>query len=379
MGHQNPSDGGGGSPEDALASLAGEQGDPFKTMGASGGETLSIEDFAAAIERAEAHRRSPVRHTKPLDIDRESARLRYLCRLIARDRQGFCPVNGILLVLPMTAASPNNRLDELAAACKADLSEAFQVFQMRCPVVVLVSDLEKLEGFSTLVERLPSGQAAKKLGQRFPLVPDVDNGEVPGLIEASVSWIGDSLFPSMVYSLFKVETPGGEDIADLLKANSQLYRFLAQLRDRHGRMARLVKESIPGVSGEPILYGGCYFAGTGVEPATGQAFTSGVLMRLIQDQDHVTWTSDSLAADRSFLRLARALKVVLLSMIWIGITLIVGLIAWRLLFSSTEPPRVDAADTVSRNPAMIREEHHGLREIGLSAVDRVTGLTDCRG
>jgi hypothetical protein len=332
LAQHNPALGGGGAVEETLASLADRPADTFKTMGAAGGETLRIEDFVDSISKTPARPRSPGHHKTVIDSEKYLARLRYLCQLIARDRQGFCPINGMLIVLPITAANPDNDLDELAAGCRADLVQAFDVFQIRCPVLVLVSDLERLDGFADLVERLPSGQAGKRMGQRFPLTHDLDPDQVPARIEDSVSWIGNALFPSMVYSLFQVESPGGEDVAEVLRANSQFYRFLANMRDRQARIARLVKDSIAAVPREPIFFGGCYFAGSGLDAGTQQAFASGVFLRLVQDQDKVTWTSDALREDASFLRMARGLKVGFLGLIGVGVAAILALIGWRLWF-----------------------------------------------
>jgi len=334
LGQQNPSLEGRGGADGALDTLLEQPADPLTTQGPADGRTLSIEDFMASARSIAAAKPSAAHNRTVIDSERYVARLRYFCRLIARDRQGFCPINGVLIVLPITAANPRNGLDELAAACKADLVEAFDVFRIRCPVLVLISDLEKLPGFSDLVERLHAGQAAKRMGQRFPLAPDLDTGLVPARIEDSVSWIGNSLFPSMVYSLFGVE-PGPEDVTEVVRTNSQLYRFLSKMRDRQERIARLVRDSIPALPREPILFGGCYFAGTGIDAVTEQAFASGVLLRLIQDQDNVTWTSDALLEDARFLRLARGLKVALLVVIGLGVAAIVGLtgwIGWRALF-----------------------------------------------
>jgi hypothetical protein len=239
----------------------------------------------------------------------------------------------------------------------------FGVFAMRCPVIVLVSDLEKLTGFPELLERLPSGQAGKRMGQRFPLLPDLDNGVVPASIESSVSWIGNTLFPSMVYSLFKVESPGGEDAADVLKANSQLYRFLSKIRERHEPTARLVKDSIPAVAGEPILFGGCYFAGTGINSSTGQAFASGVLRRMIDDQDNVTWTSNAMNEDTSFQRLASGLKIAFLSIIVLGILSILVAIGWRFLVRHAEHPVEEEANTFISTPMMTSPEGFGSRPV----------------
>jgi IcmF-related N-terminal domain len=346
VGHHTPGPLGGGLTDATLATLSEQAADPFKTVGAAGGGTLRIEDFMASLKKAQTRPQRSHRHQQDLDTEKYASRLRYLCRLIARDRQGFCPINGVLIVLPVTATNREDSPDQLAAALKADLSEAFRVFPMRCPVLVLVSGLERLQGFADLVERLPSGQPSKRMGQRFPLLPDLDTSAVPQSIEASVAWISSTLFASMVYSLFKVESAGGEDATDVLKANSQLYRFLWAVRERQERVARLVKESIPAVPGEPILFGGCYFAGTGTDASNGQAFASGVLRRMIEDQDNVTWTSHALEADASFLRLASVLKVALVGMIVLGIAAIVFLIGARLFWHAPDPRPPEAEDGV---------------------------------
>src|SRR5205807_6868667 len=140
------------------------------------------------------------------------ARLRHLCRLIIRDRQGFCPLNGLLVLLPITAADPKADILEVASSCRTDLTVVLETCRLRCPVLFMVCDLEKLDGFGELVERLPSGQVSKRMGRRFPLVPDLSPGEVPASGQGAVDWTGNTRFPSMVCCLFHVETPGGEAI-----------------------------------------------------------------------------------------------------------------------------------------------------------------------
>ena len=257
--------------------------------------------------------------------------MRHLCRLIKRDRLGFCPINGILVLLPISAADPKNHPEDTAEACRADLTEAFGVLRMRCPVLVMVPDLERLEGFEELIQRLPEAQRGKRMGQRFPLVSDLSDGEFPSKVESSVDWIVTNLFASMVYSMFEVESSRGVDeVSEVLKGNQQLFRFLGRIRERCGRLARLVRQCLPNLPGDPLMFGGCYFAGTGDEPAVEQAFASGVLMRLIQEQDNVTWTGDAMQEDASFLRAARTAKVVLGLVIGLLLLAILVLVVVRL-------------------------------------------------
>jgi hypothetical protein len=334
---------GSGAADPTLETLSQESADLFRTAGAADGKTLRIEDFLAAQKHKVKPAREGFKHRDLIDRENQVARLRYLCRLIARDRQGFCPINGVLIVLPITSVNSQNSADELAAACSADLAGAFDVLPMRCPVLVLISDLEKLDGFSDLLERLSSEQVRQRMGQRFPLAPDLEAGLVPARIEDSVVWISNALFPSMVYSLFRVESPGGEDIAEVMRANSQLYYFLMKMRDRREWIGRVVKDSIPTLSGEPVLFGGCYFAGTGIDAVTGQAFASGVFNRLIQDQDHVAWTSNAVRQDRSLLRLARGFKIAFLGMIVLGALAILVVVARWWFFRSSDHDELDAA------------------------------------
>jgi type VI protein secretion system component VasK len=324
----------GGGTEVTLSTLSEPTGDTsaFGTMGAGGGETIGVDDLRALImkdhEEAQPHR--PRRARVVVDSEKYGARLRYLCHLIARDRHGFCPINGVLVVLPITAAAPGNSVSEIAWACRTDLAHAFDVFRMRCPVLALVSDLDKLPGFTELVERLPSGQVHKGIGQKFSLVPELDADEIPDRIRDSVSWVNSTLFPSMVYSLVQTEAPGGEGVEEVVRANSQLYRFVTQIRDLRERLSQLVKDCIPTLPGQPIFFRGCYFAGTGMELGTTQAFASGIPTRLIKQQDDVTWTTDTLLQDASFARLARRLKIFFLCVIALGVALVLALIVRRV-------------------------------------------------
>jgi hypothetical protein len=325
-----------GSGEVSLDTLSGDPGDAFKTMGIGAGETLRVEDFMASLKKAQAQPRPGGRSRNAVNSEKYAARLRYLCHLIARDRGGLCPINGVLVVLPVTLADPGTSIAEICAAAKTDLADAFDVLRMRCPVLFLVSDLDRLKGFADLIERLPSSQRSNRMGQRFPLVPDLDADEVPARIKDSITWIGTSLFPTMVNSLYQTESPGGEDVTDLVRANSQLFRFLATMRDRRDRLAQLVRDCIPVLPDEPILYRGCYLAGTGPDPSTGQAFAPGVFILLIKQQDNVTWTEAAIGQDAAYSRLSRGLKLFFILAISLGILIILGIFGSKAIFRRSE-------------------------------------------
>jgi type VI protein secretion system component VasK len=324
--------GGEASGEVSLDTLSGEAADAFKTMGLGAGETLRVEDFSSSLRKIQEKHQNSRRSRSSVDVEKYAARLRYLCQLIARDRGGLCPLNGVLVVLPITLADPETPIVETCSATKSDLADAFDVLRMRCPVLFLVSDLEKLPGFPELVERLPANQRNNRMGQRFPLVPDLDPEAVPARIKDSAAWIGTSLFPTMVNSRFQIESLAGEDVTEVVRANTQLFRLQAAMRKRRDRLSQLVRDSIPALPGEPMLYRGCYLAGTGQDPATEQAFAPGVFMLLIKQQDNVTWTAAALRKDAARARLARGLKILLISLISLWILFVLGMVGSRMFF-----------------------------------------------
>jgi IcmF-related N-terminal domain len=327
LGQQNPAIMGQEGGEGPLQTLAQPSADPFATMGIDQVQGLRREDVLERAGNMIAEARSPAKAIRGDERERYSARLRHLCRLVKRDRQGFCPINGVLVLLPISAADPKSRPDEIAEACRGDLTEVFQSFRMRCPVLVLVPDLERLEGFRELVQRLPESQRGKRMGQRFPLVAELSDTEFSKKVESSVDWTVSNLFASMVYSMFEVETNRGIDEVDqVLNGNQQLFRFLGRTRERCDQLAHLVRQCLPNLSGNRLMFGGCYFAGTGSDPETDQAFASGVLMRLIQEQDSVTWTDDALKEDASFLRASRTARIVLGFVIALLLVAILGLL-----------------------------------------------------
>ena len=324
--------------EDAMNTMSEESSDPYKTMGmgAAGAATLRLEDFQA-LSKGVLERDRVVRTRRVEEPEKHLARLRHLCRLIIRDRRGFCPINGVLITLPIGVDSRAD-LADIADACRKDLAAVFDTFRMRCPVLSLVCGLEQVAGFSELVERLPAEQVRKRMGQRFPLVPDLIAAEVPEKVEDAVEVVTGNLFPSMIHSMFLMESKGVEELDEVLRANSQLFRLLQGIVERGERMARLIKDCIPTLRGEPVMFGGCYFAGTGRDSGTEQAFASGVPMRMIkEDQDSVTWTEEAMDQDAAAARLAGRIRLALIAIIILGVLAGAGMIAQRFLAKPSDP------------------------------------------
>jgi type VI protein secretion system component VasK len=287
----------------------GEETDPDRTMGL-GAKTMAIGELvrnpAVIAQQLVSRSKAP---KKLADPEPFKARLRYLCSLISRDRQGRCPINGVLLLMPISATDPKGDPDEFARCANMDLGVMFDAFKMRCPVLALIADLEKLPGFDVMIARLQAADRGRRMGQRFPLVPDRRPLDLGGMIDGGIEGVCQTLFPSLIYKLLR-EAPAAAIPKDTVDDNAALVRFLTEVRAREDRLSRLLRSSVPAFD-EPLLFGGCYLAGTGSDPATQQAFVSGVFKKMIMDQDRVSWTADAIEADSSYRHLAHTVSLIL--------------------------------------------------------------------
>lgn len=239
------------------------------------------------------------------EVENYTQRLQALCRLIARERRPFCPINGILLVFPIAAGQSDDTATQSGLVAQRDLATVRKALQVRCPVFALFCDLETVPGFRALTERLPENQRDRRMGQRFPLVPDLEQSSIGVMLESGVQQIGNRLIPNLVSTLWQTETAGGVPLAEAVRGNTELYRLLGGIRDRQSRIARVLTRAVLSEGAPPAMLGGCYLAGTGPDQATDQAFIPGVFRRLTESQDFVAWTPEALADERRHLRWVR--------------------------------------------------------------------------
>jgi hypothetical protein len=245
-------------------------------------------------------------------VDLQTRRLRHVCRLLVRDRRPFCPVNGLLLLVPLGATAGPVEASETAGVCRHDLEVARSALQLDCPIVAVLCDADRLPGFVELARHFPDAGAgpARVLGQHFPLIPDLPPAEMQAMIEGGLAWVADALLPLVVGRLWRRE--GEDGLADRVAAvevNMRLYEFLQQCRQRLLLLGRLAARVVVRDDGPPLL-GGCYVAGTGPD-ARDQAFLAGVVRRLLEQQNDVAWAPTALAEDASYRRYAVAGYVVL--------------------------------------------------------------------
>ncbi len=135
-----------------------------------------------------------------------------------------------------------------------------------------------------------------RLGQRFPLAPpDLAGEALKEQIDQSIHQLCNNYLRDWVYRLFRVDADGA---GDATAANTGLYLLLDEMRGRKKNLSRILTQGIAKETPVPLLYGGCYLAGTGAGKDREQAFVAGFLKRLSENQGVVSWTDEAIAEDQ---------------------------------------------------------------------------------
>jgi hypothetical protein len=228
---------------------------------------------------------------------RHSARLEHLCRLVVRDRRPYCSINGVLALVPFAATDSDDDATQTGDIFRRDLDTIRHGAKVDCPLFTLLTDLERVPGFTELIECFPKDQRQRRIGQHFPFVPDLDPAKVPRSIEGSARWICTALLPTLIYKFLRLESSGRETSAEAVRANYRLVQLMSQLREREKRLGLILSRATEAADHAPTLFGGCYLAASGRDAAREQAFVSGVVRRLIDNQGYVSWTNEVLQDD----------------------------------------------------------------------------------
>lgn len=291
---------------------------------------------------AEAPLGSPVQAFIKNHAERErmTARLRYLCRLVARDTKPHCPLQGVLFLAPAPLLD-GPFVGDGAALCRQDLASIRSALQLQFPTLVLVTDMEKLAGYGEFIKAFPGNMRTARVGQGIPWVADLEHMRIdyPTLLQKAATQICRFLVPSWVYKTLRLDPKEGAPSRESLAHNVQLFRFMHQMHDREEGMARILQTLIP--QGEAAaLCAGCYLAGTGSE-AKEQAFIPGALDKLTTSDmmKLAGWRPQALAQDEKYRRLTILGYVAtgILTVIVLGVLFVIG-------------SRSDAGDAANERP-----------------------------
>jgi hypothetical protein len=272
-------------------------------------ETARLRELVDVLQTAQG----PVRRKVVIaeeDRVRQTRRLRYLCSLIRQERRPWCPVNGVLVLVPWEATESDDAARVGCGVLEAELRTARETFQQRYPTFALVCDLESARGFDQFRSGFRPDMLKQRIGQRVPLVPVGEPEEVGALVGNAARWIGLSVLPAWILRFLKLEvgpdarqTPGSSSAH-----NRDLYLLMRGVFERGPRLAEILARGVPPVGGQDEygsvpMFGGIYLAATGRDGKQ-QAFVEGVFQRVIESQNAVSWSPEALAEDARRGRLA---------------------------------------------------------------------------
>ena len=270
-------------------------------------QTLDVSTFLSQRERAEEMRLQSAPKLadgptlKPGSLARDSekrdvrlsaqeasdqtSRIQYVCQLIRKSRYPFCPINGVMVLVPFKVLSlSEDAVSEVQRAVKFDLTSLRETLALKAPTVALFTGLDQEPGFRELVRRVGSVGAAR---QRFGQGMDVRCRPTSRELEA-LSAHACGAFEDWVYTLFR------EDGALTRPGNTLLHSLLCTVRSKlKTPITSLLSNGFGSTTEDTdaeMPFAGCYFAATG-DSEDQRAFVRGVFDKLADVQEDLEWTS----------------------------------------------------------------------------------------
>jgi hypothetical protein len=276
------------------------------------GETIRPGEFANAIAPAPAPRQVAT-HEKlgQEELRLCHRRLNYVCQRLTAERGSYCPLNGLLQIIPLRWTQ-SAAYEPLFASVGQDLQTLHDGLHLQFPVICLHAGLEELAGLPQFIERgkeLDSRFRDSRAGSRYPSGLPIDEKSAGWVVERGVQWFRDWVYAEFAKNL---SSPN----------NRSLYQFLCALSTRRDRLTRELRM----IAGNlvQLRLTGCYFAATGTQPAQ-QAFIHGVVQRMMSEQNDVAWDPEWRARDRRMLWLTLFIFLVTLGMMGVDFYLV-----WRI-------------------------------------------------
>ncbi|QDV67714.1 hypothetical protein Poly24_14180 [Rosistilla carotiformis] len=255
-------------------------------------ETLTTEEAVATVRPATILQprtaKLPMMRLEQSEALELLDRLDGLCREIAEIRQPFCPINGVVLMLPLDAADCIETADHVGMRIERDLNTIATATQSSVSAQVIFCDLELCEGGQALLDRFPETQRHRRLGAILPAPPVSEPDAGPAGIDQAVRWICDELFPPLAYRLMTRNLQDAAQDRILRQGNHAIHRVVDTMRQRRDGMSRLLRRSIAATAGNVRLRG-CFVAATGAAGATKHAFAEGVIPQILDIQNEVQW------------------------------------------------------------------------------------------
>ena len=238
----------------------------------------------------------------------ELAWLRMTClvRHLRRLRGAVVPVNGIILLLPVSWMQDPS-LAPLAEAIRLDMEVLQTQLGVKCTCLLVLHGIEQVDEFQAFIDSTPATDRQRRCGCTLPALSEFSPADGPRLH----GWIC-RFMRQQVYR---------EYIDDCRRAsNPQLFRLLQGLQESGDGLTRLLHHAFPEDLEETLYPGGVYFA----ELSPGRrTFVDGVAARLLADHDNtVGWNHRQVVHERRLKHLASLAAGLVVAMLTVDAFLI---------------------------------------------------------
>jgi|GEM_PF-975767 len=242
-------------------------------------------------------------------LARMRSRLDHLCRLVRGLRHPWCPLNGVILVLPELVTADNRLATQAAILTQRDLTTVIESAGVECPAVVMFSDAEKIIGFREFLSLIPRDKRDQRLGKPIPLALGLSAEKRAEIMRDSIYWQCAELIPKLVTRTFQIRSPDTNPARAAgnleVRANRQLIRLIGTMWARRRNMGELCARILGETQGNPLRVGGCYFAATGPN-RNSQGFLAELFAQVFEGQNFVSWTPLAAREERSLMRVVYA-------------------------------------------------------------------------
>lgn len=236
------------------------------------------------------------------EIEATVSRLDYLCRIIESARAPFCPINGIVVLLPYSASESDDVANHTGMLVEQDLEVITSGTNVEAPRIAVICDIQNVTGCVELLDRFPENQRHRRLGIKIPKTPSCERDKVSKMIYEGLTWLCQKMVPPLVNRLFHTERTVGNAEESVNEANRRLYRFMSSIRDRQKTFERLMRRAFLGNNRKDELLRGCYLSASGRDSLSEQGFTAGIFNQILEMQNDVAWTQKAIERDEDFRR-----------------------------------------------------------------------------
>jgi hypothetical protein len=248
-------------------------------------------------------------------LQHEVKKLQYLCSLIREARDPVCPLNGVLALAPFHVIDSGS--PQPAEALRKDLEIVQDELGIRCPITLLVSEMEGVEGFLEFIRRQGIENSREtRIGKGCEVWGDANLTRMDAVAAHSVGALED-----LIYKLFQSQ--------ESLRRpdNARLVSLLCRARGSFNKAFRtFVQDSLgydpavdPERSSTHMLLTGCYFAATGSDEDQ-RAFIKAVFAKLVENQGELEWAPSIQEEERRYQTLADIFSVAaMLSLVAIAV------------------------------------------------------------